>query len=78
MGLVEGADVTPTHTVAASEPAEHSGGSAVALEQGKGQDVELVNEQLAKPGLPGLTTGLTLMLFPKALVPCPRDLYYRG
>lgn len=51
---------------------------AVALERGKGQDVMLVDEQLAKAGLPALTTGLTLMRFPKALVPCPRDLYYRG
>lgn len=57
MGLVEGADVTPTtQAVAASQQVQHTLEQVLALwSEIKDKDIKLLNEQLAKAGLAVLT-----------------------
>ncbi|MEK6410572.1 MAG: hypothetical protein AABN34_26910, partial [Acidobacteriota bacterium] len=57
MGLVEGADVTPTtQAVAASEQAQQTlAGVLSRWSEMKDKDVKSLNEQLTKAGLPALT-----------------------
>jgi hypothetical protein len=57
MDLVEGADVTPTsQAIAGSEQVQHTLEQVLAGWSGiSDKDVKLLNDQLAKAGLPGLT-----------------------